>query len=206
MRTTVRALVAAARQWRAVPQAAVFDSGASFQGRLLVACRQHAGSRLSHAAVNHPQPAGPRERAFRGGLEDVYRQYDEGRREPLRSHPPGYVQSRHPGRGHRAAGGKPPVPRLHERDRWAAQELRERLESVAWHEVKRKVVARYGAIQVFGRLAQAGSARKEREGTLIATVEGLEAHAAGRCVAVRRDDWKYRKRPPWEGRTIPPRS
>ena len=44
MRTTVRVLIAAMRQWRVVPKAVVFDSGASFKGRLLVAFCQHVGS------------------------------------------------------------------------------------------------------------------------------------------------------------------
>jgi hypothetical protein len=44
-----------------------------------------------------------------------------------------------------------------------------------------------------------------KEITLIETLEGLEAHAEGRCVAVMRDYWKYRKLQAWEWKTIPPR-
>jgi transposase InsO family protein len=205
MRTTVRALIAAMRQWRVVPKAVVFDNGASFKGRLLVAFCQHVGIRLIHSAVHHPQTNGKLERAFRDDMKDFYRQYDAWMLEPLRSHLPGYIHYRNAVRGHRALGGKPSITRLHEHDRWASQELLEALESFAWHEVKRKGVDRYGYIQMFGRLAYVGRAWKEREITLIETLEGLEAHAEGQCVAVMRDYWKYRKRPSWEWRTIPPR-
>jgi hypothetical protein len=102
-------------------------------------------------------------------------------------------------------GGKPSITRLREHDGCAPQEVLDRLESFAWHEVKRKVVDRYGYIPMFGRIAYVGRAWKEWEITLIETLEGLEAHAEGRCVAVMRDYWKYRKLPSWERRAIPPR-
>ena len=79
------------------------------------------------------------------------------------------------------------------------------LESFAWCEVKRKVVSRYGYIQMFGRMAYVGRAWRERELTFVETLEGLEAHTGGRCVAVLRDYWKYRKLQSWEWSTIPPR-
>ena len=205
MRTTVRALIAAMRQWRVVPKAVLFDNGASFKGRLLVAFCQNAGIRLIHSAVNHPQTNGKLERAFRDDMKDFYRQYDEWMLEPLRSNLPGYVHYRNAVRGHQALGGKPSITRLHEHDRCAPQEVLDRLESFAWHEVKRKVVDRYGYIQMFGRIAYVGRAWKEQKITLIETLEGLEAHAEGRCMAVMRDYWKYRKLPSWEWRTIPPR-
>ena len=44
MRTIVRALIAAMRQWRLISQAVRFDHGAPFPDRLLVACCQHVGS------------------------------------------------------------------------------------------------------------------------------------------------------------------
>ncbi len=58
---------------------------------------------------------------------------------------------------------------------------------------------------MFGRIAYVGRAWKRQGITLIKTLEGLEAHAEGRCVAVMKDYWKYRKLPTWEWRTIPPR-
>ena len=51
MRTTVRALIAAMRQWRVVLKAVIFDNGVSFKGRLLVAFCKNVGIRLIHSAV-----------------------------------------------------------------------------------------------------------------------------------------------------------
>jgi hypothetical protein len=56
MRTTVRALIAAMRQWEVVPKDVIFDDGAPFKVRLLVAFCQHVGIRLIHSAVYHPKP------------------------------------------------------------------------------------------------------------------------------------------------------
>jgi hypothetical protein len=58
---------------------------------------------------------------------------------------------------------------------------------------------------MFGRIAYVGRAWRERELTFVETLEGLEAHAEDRCVAIMRDYWKYRKLPTWEWRTVPPR-
>jgi hypothetical protein len=193
------------KQWRVAPKAVLFDNGAPFKGWLLVAFYQSVGIRLIHSAVYHPQTNGKLERAFRDDMKDFYRQCDEWVLEPLRRDLPGYVHYRNYVRGHRALSGKPSITRLNEHDCCLPQELLHRLESFAWHEVKRKVVDRYGYIQMFGRIAYVGRAWKEREITFIETSEGLEAYAEGRCVAVMRDYWKYRKRQPWERRTIPPR-
>jgi transposase InsO family protein len=187
MRPTVRALIAAMRHWRVMPHAVIFDNGAPFKGRLLVTFCQNVGIRLIHAAVYHPQTNGKLERAFRDDMKDFYRQYDEWILEPLRRDLPGYIHYRNYVRGHRALGGKPSVTRFNEHDRLASQELLDRLESFARREVKRKVVSRYGYIQMFGRIAYVGRAWREREMTFVETLEGLEAHAEGRCVAVMRD-------------------
>jgi transposase InsO family protein len=205
MRTTVRALIAAMRQWRVVPKAVVFDNGAPFKGRLLVAFCEHVGIRLIHSAVHHPQTNGKLERAFRDDMKDFYRRYDEWILEPLRNELPAYVSYRNAIRGHEALGGKPSIRRLSEQDRVAPQDLLDRLESIAWCEVKRKVVSRYGYIQMFGRMAYVGRAWRERELTFVETLESLKAHTEGRCVAVMKDYWKYRKLQTWEWRTIPPR-
>jgi transposase InsO family protein len=205
MRTTVRVLIAAMRQWRVIPQAVLFDNGAPFKGRLLVAFCKNVGIRLIHSVVNHPQTNGKLERAFRDDMKDFYRQHHEWILEPLRRDLPGYLHYRNSVRGHRALGGKPSITRLDGHDRAAPQELLDRLENFAWCEVKRKVVSRYGYIQLFGRIACVGRAWKERELTFIETLEGLEAHAEGRYVAVMRDYWQYRKLQTWKWRTIPPR-
>jgi putative transposase len=205
MRTTVRALIAAMRQWRVVPKAVIFDNGAPFKGRLLVAFCQHVGIRLIHSAVNHPQTNGKLERAFRDDMKDFYRQYNEWILEPLRRDLPLYVQYRNYVKGHRALGGKPSITRLGEQDRFAPQELLDCLEGFAWCEVRRKVVSHYGYIQLFGRIAYVGRAWRERELTFVETLDGLEAHVEGRCVAMMGDYWKYRKLQTWKWRTIPPR-
>jgi putative transposase len=205
MRTTVRALIAAMRQWRVIPEAVVFDNGAPFKGRLLVAFCKHVGIRLIYSAVNHPQTNGKLERAFRDDMKDFYRQHDEWILAPLREELPVYVYYRNYIRGHQALGGKASITRLNEQDRFTPQELLDRLESFAWCEVKRKVVSRYGYIQMFGRIVYVGRAWRERELTFVETLGSLEAHAEGRCVAVMRDYWKYRKLQTWEWRTIPPR-
>jgi hypothetical protein len=95
--------------------------------------------------------------------------------------------------------------RLDEQDRFAPQELLGRLENFAWCEVTRRVVSRYGYIPMFGRMAYVGRAWRERALTFAETLEGLEAHMEGRCVAIMRDYWQYRKLRTWEWRTIPPR-
>src|SRR5262245_38142095 len=179
--------------------------GAPFKGRLLAAFCKHLGIRLIYYAVNHPQTNGKLERAFRDYMKDFYRRYDEWILAPLRKELPAYVYCRNHIRGHRALGGKPSIARLSEYDRLAPKELLDRLESFARCEVKRKVVPRDGYIPMFGRIAYVGRAWRERELTFVESLEGLEAHAEGRCVAVMRDYWKYRKLQTWEWRTIPPR-
>jgi hypothetical protein len=205
MRTTVRVLIAAMRQWQVVPHAVVFDNGAPFKGRLLVAFCKNVGIRLIHSAVNHPQTNGKLERAFRDDMRDFYRQYDTWILEPLRSELPAFVYYRNYAWGHRALGRKPSITRLSEHNRFAPQELLDRLETFALCEVKRKAVSRYGYIPMFGRNAYVGRAWREKELTFVETLEGLEAHIEGRCVAVMREYWKYRKLQTWEWRTIPPR-
>jgi transposase InsO family protein len=120
MRTTVRALIAAMRQWRVVPNAMLFDNGAPFKGRLLVTFCRNLRIHLIHSAVNHPQTNGKLERAFRDDMKDFYRQYDEWTLESLRRDLPAYVYYRNYVRGHRALGGKPSIVRLKE---WYIREL-----------------------------------------------------------------------------------
>jgi transposase InsO family protein len=107
MRPTIRALIAAMRQWQVIPKAVVFDNGSAFKGRLLVAFCKNVGIRLIHSAVNHPQTNGKRERAFRDDMRDFYRQYDEWILEPLRRDLPSYVHYRNYIRGHRALLTRP---------------------------------------------------------------------------------------------------
>jgi Integrase core domain len=183
----------------------LFDNGAPFKGRLLVAFCQHVGIRLIHAAVNHPQTNGKLERAFRDDMKDFYRQYDAWSLGPLRSDLPAYVHYRNSVRGHQALDGRPSITRLQEHDRVASPDLLDGLERFARYEVKRTVVSRYGYVQMFGRMAYVGRAWKAREMTFVETLDGLEAHIEGRRVAIMTEYWKFKKLPSWERRTIPPR-
>ena len=98
----MRALIAAMRQWQVVPKAVIFDNGAPFKGRLLVAFCQNVGIRLIHSAVYHPQTNGKLERAFRDDMKEFYRQYDAWILEPLRRELPAYGSYRNHVRGHQA--------------------------------------------------------------------------------------------------------
>ena len=116
-----------------------------------------------------------------------------------------YVYYRNYVRGHLALGGKPSITRRKQHDRLASQELLDRLERFARYELKRKVVSRYGYIPVVGRVAYVGRAWRQREITLVETLEGLEAQIEGQCVAIMTAYWKFRKLPSWERGAIPPR-
>jgi transposase InsO family protein len=179
MRTTVRTLITAMRQWQVVPNAVVFDNGAPLKGRLLVAFCQNVAIRLIHAAVNHPQTNGKLERAFRDDMKDFYRQRDEWILGPLRRALPAYVHYRNHVRGHRALSGKPSITRSIEHDRVPCQELLDGLERFARCAVKRKIVSRYGYIRLLGRIAHLGRAWRGKEMTFVETLDGLEAHAEG---------------------------
>jgi transposase InsO family protein len=62
---TIRALIAAMRQYQTIPKGVVFDNGTPFKGNLLSAFCTNLGIRLIHSAVRHPQTNGKLERAFR---------------------------------------------------------------------------------------------------------------------------------------------
>jgi len=84
IRTTIRALIAAMRQWRVIPKAVVFDNGTPCKGKLLAAFCTNLTMRLLHTAVAHLQTKGKLERAFRDDMRDFYRQYDTWLLDPLR--------------------------------------------------------------------------------------------------------------------------
>jgi len=118
-RTTIRALIAAMRQWQAIPRAVLFDNGAAFTGRLLTTFCQQVGIRLIHTALHHPQTNGKLERAFRDDMRDFYQQQTPWRVDPLRQALPTYVYYRNYIRGHRALKGQPAITRLREHTRLA---------------------------------------------------------------------------------------
>jgi transposase InsO family protein len=204
MRTTIRALITAMRQWRVIPKAVVFDNGPPFKGKLLSAFCENVGIRLIHAAVNHPQTNGKLERAFRDDMRDFYQQYDEWLLTPLRRNLPGYVHYRNDIRGHRALGGKPSMTRLHEHARFAPAEILDRLESFACYEIRRKIIPATGSIRLFGREAYVGAALARVEVTFFESLDGLEARMNGQCVAVLRDYRTFRQMPSYEWKHLPP--
>jgi len=114
LRTTIRALIAAMRQWQVIPQAVVFDNGAPFKGKLLMAFCDQVGIRLIHIAVGHPQTNGKLERAFRDDMRECYRQYATWERDQLRHDLPAYVHYRNHVRGQQALRGDPAMTRLME--------------------------------------------------------------------------------------------
>jgi transposase InsO family protein len=203
MRTTVRALIAAIRQWRVIPKAILFDNGPSFKGKLITAFCKNLGVRLIHSAVNHPQTNGKLERAFRDDMRDFYQQYDAWLLEPLRKELPGYVHYRNHIRGHRALGGKPSITRLHEHQRLASPDLLARLETYVYYEAERKIVSPQGTIRLFGRDAYVGRAFARTEMVFFETLEGLEARVDGQCVAILRDYRTFRQLPSWERDKLP---
>jgi transposase InsO family protein len=194
MRTTIRGLIAAMRQWRVIPEAVVFDNGASFKGKLLSVFCANVGIRLIHSSVYHPQTNGKLERAFRDDMRDFYQHYDEWLFEPLQRDLPAYVHYRNTIRGHRALGGKPSITRLKEaHERTAPQEVLDNLENQAGYEVARKVTSATGTIRLFGRDAHVGLMWANTEVVFWESLEGLEARVDGTCIAILRDYRTYLK-------------
>ena len=204
IRTTIRALIAAMRQWQTIPKAVVFDNGAPFKGKLLSAFCANAGIRLIHAAVNHPQTNGKLERAFRDDMRDFYRQYDAWLLDPLRRDLPAYIHYRNHVRGHRALGGKPAIARLREQNYMALPAVLNRLESYACYEVGRKTIPATGCIRLFGRDAYVGTAWASLEVVLVESLEGLEVQLNGQCVAVLRDYRTFKQMKCYNKHRLPP--
>ena len=135
IRTTIRAIIAAMRQWRVIPKAIIFDNGSAFKGNLLSAFCERVGIRLIHTSVYHPQTNGKLERGFRDDMRDFYKQHTPWLFEDLRRDLPAYVHYRNFVRGHRALGGKPSITRLNEEhSRAASSEMLDHLESCASYE------------------------------------------------------------------------
>jgi transposase InsO family protein len=70
IRTTIRAIIAAMRQWQVIPKAIIFDNGSGFKGKLLSTFCERVGIRLIRSAVYHPQTNGKLERAYRDDMRD----------------------------------------------------------------------------------------------------------------------------------------
>lgn len=205
IRTTIRAIIAAMRQWQVVPEAIIFDNGSAFKGNLLSAFCERVGIRLIHTAVNHPQTNGKLERAFRDDMRDFYKQHRPWLFEPLRRELPTYVHYRNYVRGHRALGGKPSITRLNEEhSRAACPDVLDHLESFACYEIERRTLSATGGFRMFNREAHAEAALANKEVIFFESLEGLEARIDGQGVAVLRDYRTYRHMSWYELRKLPP--
>jgi transposase InsO family protein len=195
IRTTIRAIIAAMRQWQVIPKAIIFDNGSTFEGNLLSVFCERAGIRLIHTAVYHPQTNGKLERGFRDDMRDYYKQRTPWLYEPLRRDLPAYVHYRNYVRGHRALGGKPSITRLsEEHSRAALPDVLDQLESYASYEIDRRILSASGSFRMFNRDAHVNVALAKMEVVFFESLEGLEARIDGRCVAVLRDYRTYRQK------------
>ena len=195
IRTTIRAIIAAMRQWQVIPKAIIFDNGSGFKGNLLSAFCAQAGIRLIHTAVNHPQTNGKLERGFRDDMRDFYKQHTQWLFEPLRHDLPAYVHYRNYVRGHRALGGKPSITRLNEEhSRTASPDILDHLESFASYETGRRTLSADGSFRMFNREAHVDAMLAEREVIFFESLGGLEARMDGQCVALLRDYRTYKQK------------
>ena len=205
IRTTIRAIIAAMRQWQVIPEAIIFDNGSPFKGNLLSSFCQRAGIRLIHTAVNHPQTNGKLERAFRDDMRDFYKQHRPWLFEPLRRELPTYVHYRNYVRGHRTLGGKPSITRLNEEhSRAACPDVFDHLESYACYEIERRTLSATGGFRMFNREAHVDAALANKEVIFFENLEGLEARIDGQGVAVLRDYRTYRHMSWYDLRKLPP--
>lgn len=187
LRTTIRALIAAMRQWQVIPQAVVFDNGAPFKGKLLTAFCAQVGIRLIDISVGHPQTNGKLERAFRDDMREFYRQYATWELEQLRRDLPGYVHYRNHVRGQQALRGQPAITRLMEYTPTVLPGVLESLEHCACYEIGHKRLSPTGCFRLFGRDAHVGEEWADSDVTLYESLDGLEARRDGQCLALLRD-------------------
>jgi transposase InsO family protein len=187
LRTTIRALIAAMRQWQAIPAAVLFDNGTAFKGKLLTVFCTHVGIRLIHSAVGHPQTNGKLERAFRDDMRDFYRQYVIWAWEPLRRDLPGYVHYRNHVRGQQALRGAPAITRLRAYTSTVPPGVLASLERYACYEIGTKHLSPTGCFRLLGREAHVGEKYANSDVTLYETLDGLEARRDGQCLAFLRD-------------------
>ncbi|TKB23497.1 transposase [Desulfopila sp. IMCC35006] len=195
VRTTIRAIIVAMRQWQVIPKAIIFDNGSGFKGNLLSAFCEQVGIRLIHTAVYHPQTNGKLERGFRDDMRDYYKQHTPWLFEPLRRDLPAYVHYRNYVRGHRALDGRPSITRLNEEhSRAASPEVLDHIESYARYEIGRRTLSAAGGFRMFNREVYVDAMLAEREVVFFESLEGLEARMDGQCVALLRDYRTYRQK------------
>ncbi|MDH3603743.1 MAG: DDE-type integrase/transposase/recombinase, partial [Candidatus Tectomicrobia bacterium] len=80
---TIRALIAAMRQYQIIPKAVLFDNGGGFKGNLLKVFCRDLGIQIIHQTPYHPQTNGKLERSFRTDMRDFYQQYETWQLERL---------------------------------------------------------------------------------------------------------------------------
>jgi transposase InsO family protein len=204
IRTTIHALIAAMRQWHAIPTAVMFDHGAAFTGRLLTTFCHRVGIRLIHTAVRHPQTNGKLERAFRDDMRDFYTQQTPWLLAPLRQALPAYVHYRNYVRGHQALQGHPAITRLREHTRLADPEMLAQLETYAAYELGHKSIPATGCIRLFGREAHVGMAVANRDVVFWESLDGLEVRYDGHCLAVLREYRTFRQMLTYREDELPP--
>jgi len=206
LRTTIRALIAAMRQWQVIPQAVVFDNGAPFKGKLLTVFCDWVGIRLIYIAVGHPQTNGKLERAFRDDMREFYRQHATWELERLRHDLPGYVHYRNYVRGQQALRGDPAITRLMDYTPVALPSVLEPLEQYACYEMGRKHLSPTGCFRLLGREAHVGEGYADGEVTLYESLDGLEARREGQCLAILRDYRTFKQIAccPWDSRLVLP--
>jgi hypothetical protein len=206
LRTTIRALIAAMRQWQVIPQAVVFDNGAPFKGKLLSAFCAQVGIRPIYIAVGHPQTNSKLERAFRDDMRDFYRQYATWDLARLRQDLPEYVHYRNYVRGHQALRGDPAITRLSEYTPVVMPSVLEALEQYACDEIGCKHLSPTGGFRLLGREAQVGDAWADSDVILYESLAGLEARRDGQCLAILREYRTFKQIVccPWDTRRVLP--
>ena len=175
--TTIRAMIAAMRQYQTTPKAAVFDNGSPFSNALLSAFCNNLGIRLIHSSIAHPQTNGKLERAFRDDRREYYDQFEGWYFNELREGLPASVRYRNEVRGHYALGGKPATTRLKEQHYFALPSVLDRLESFARYEKKPQKLGPGLSINVLSRNGYLPGMRDKDEVRIFETLDGLEAHA-----------------------------
>ncbi len=173
--TTIRAMIAAMRKYKTIPQAVVFDNGSFFKGKLLQEFCRRLNVRLIHSAVNHPQTNGKLERAFRDDMNEFYRRFDEWKFQPLKRKLPEYISYRNEVRGHLALLGKPSAIRLREQDYFALPITLNYLEMFAHCERAAKRVGVSGLMHFNQRKVYISPELAGQKIKIFETLDGLEA-------------------------------
>lgn len=176
--TVIKAMIAAMRKYRTIPQAVVFDNGSYFKGKLLKEFCRRLNIRLIHSAVNHPQTNGKLERAFRDDMNEFYKRFDSWKFQPLKRSLPEYIKYRNEIRGHLALDGNPSVNRLHEQDFFALLRTLADLEKFAWCERGERRVGQNGLMRFFERNVYIFEKLAGQKINIFETLDGLEAEDA----------------------------